>query len=83
LNSKGNERFVIIESSECLYRDGEDGPVCRIMTERGLHLPFDASPMPLCISHAYEFRGWTIDDTLDEIVNLIVEEDEDNSTGGE
>ena len=58
-----------------MYQNSENEPECGIETVRGLKMPFDMPPMPLCMKHAYEFRGWTFNDTIREFVNAMTEEE--------
>jgi hypothetical protein len=40
-----------------------------------MSMPFDVPSMPLCIIHAYEFRDWTVEDTIREFVEVMTEEE--------
>lgn len=66
-------RFVTIPSCICLYQDSDFGEFCGILTQRGMIMPFGYMPMPLCMSHAYEFRDWQMSDTIKEFVNIMTE----------
>ena len=73
LNSKEFERFTKIEGTECVFQDDEEKPICGITTDRGLLMPFDMPVMPLCITHAYEFRDWTMEDTVEQLASVMME----------
>lgn len=74
-SSQSEKRFVAIEETYCAYQDSEEGEECGISTTRGLTMPFDIPSMPLCPIHAYEFRDWTMEDTIKEFVEIMTEED--------
>lgn len=73
LNSREFERFRKIEQTECVYQNDEDMPICGIPTDCGLLMPFGMPVMPLCITHAYEFRDWTMENTIEQITSVMLE----------
>lgn len=76
LNSNQNDqRFVKIDPTFCSYQEKEEDDECGIETSRGLAMPFNIPPMPLCPIHAYEFRDWTYEDTIKEFIEIMTEED--------
>ena len=73
LNSKENERFEVLDLTECVYQNDERAPICGIMADRGLTMPFDVPSMPLCAIHAYEFRDWTMEQTVEQFISVMTE----------
>ena len=79
-------RFIALPETICLYQENEDSGFCGVKTKRGLVMPFEYKSMPLCMTHAYEFRDWDMSDTIKEFVNVmtepeslkLLEEDEDD-----
>ena len=67
--------FRVIPESPCLYQDWEEADICGLPTIYGMVMPFDVPSMPLCIIHAYEFRDWTVEDTIREFVEVMTEEE--------
>ncbi len=73
LSSKEFERFTKIEETSCVYQSDESHPICGIPTDCGLSMPFEMPVMPLCITHAYEFRDWTMENTIEQIASILME----------
>ena len=73
MSSKESKRFVVLDMTECVYQDDEDAPFCGIMTDRGMLMPFDIPSMPLCAIHAYEFRDWTTEQTIEQFISVMTE----------
>jgi len=74
-SSPSEERFLVIEETSCVYQSHEDDDECGILTRRGLSMPFNLPPMALCPIHAYEFRDWTVEDTIKEFIEVMTDED--------
>jgi len=75
ISLRSTVRFISIEESPCLYQDWEGSDICGLPTVYGMSMPFDVPSMPLCIIHAYEFRDWTVEDTIREFVEVMTEEE--------
>jgi len=76
LNSNNsNQRYIVVEDTECVYESDEFSGICGEITDRALNMPFDIAVMPLCTNHAFEYRDWTFDDTIREFVKVMTEED--------
>ena len=67
--------FVVIDDTYCEYQDSDEGDRCGLATNRGLEMPFTIPAMPLCVIHAYEYRDWTMDDSIREFVEIMTEPD--------
>lgn len=68
------DNFERIEKSQCYYEHEHNGKRCENMTTHGLVMPFDFPPMALCRVHAFDFRDWTIEDTLREMADILLDE---------
>ena len=75
LSSSQSKRFLVIEVTQCAYQDSEASEICGILTDRGIFMPFGVPPMPLCTAHAFEFRDWTIENTIEQLAAVLFEDE--------
>lgn len=67
---------MIVEADEyvCLVAD-DDGQFCCEVSNKVLMMPLGIPNLPMCDEHAEMFEGWTNDDTIRELVELMTDED--------
>lgn len=55
--------------------DDELEGFCGEPANKKMLMPFDIPDLPMCDRHANMFEGWTQEDTIRELVEMMTEED--------
>ena len=67
--------FDDIDVDFCRAMNEETMDFCGEFANKALRMPFGIDDLPLCPRHLVLFEGWTEEDTIREIVDVMTDED--------
>lgn len=75
MESATKSEFIDIDTDFCRAMNELTMEFCGEIANKALQMPFGLDDLPLCSQHLVLFEGWTEEDTIREIVDVMTDEE--------